>query len=168
MFQLEGIVLLVYLANWVSPATIKCVGMSTLFNPELIQLRRLFGDGIKDFFQNKDEDLDNAFLNEDVQRELASDCGCDHLMDMLSLYVNDTIPKGMKTEDAPSGLGQMGQLMSSLYRKMDMCWSELGCSHNTRLTLQEYADKKGGWDNKALGESDILFDALELFFSKIK
>nr|XP_056700811.1 interleukin-10 [Euleptes europaea] len=131
---------------------------------KLRELRVTF-NGIKDYFQSRDDELDIMLLNEDLLQEFKEYLGCQSVAEMIQFYLDDVFLKASNTSKSiKQHVDCVGNMLLHLRQTLKRCHRYLICEKKSKTikNIKETYEKlqeKGIY--KAMGEFDIFINYIE-------
>uniref|UniRef100_A0A669QGG9 Interleukin family protein n=1 Tax=Phasianus colchicus TaxID=9054 RepID=A0A669QGG9_PHACC len=140
-----------------------CLHFSELLPVWLRELRVKFEE-IKDYFQSRDDELSVQLLSSELLDEFKGNFGCQSVSEMLHFYIDDVLPRAMKTSTShQQSMTDLGDMLLSLKMTMRRCHSWGSCTaraaDESRADFHLQMDESGIY--KAMGEFDIFINYIE-------
>ncbi|XP_031461827.1 interleukin-10 [Phasianus colchicus] len=141
-----------------------CLHFSELLPVWLRELRVKFEE-IKDYFQSRDDELSVQLLSSELLDEFKGNFGCQSVSEMLHFYIDDVLPRAMKTSTShQQSMTDLGDMLLSLKMTMRRCHHFFTCEKRGKAIKQiketfEKMDESGIY--KAMGEFDIFINYIE-------
>ncbi|XP_007437603.1 interleukin-10 [Python bivittatus] len=131
----------------------------------LRELRVTFNK-IKDYFQDRDSELDTMLLKEDLLEDFKSYLGCQSVAEMIHFYLEDVLPKVTTDNPVKQNVGFLGSMLLDLSQTIKRCHRFFICERKSKIvkTIKDTYEKlqdKGIY--KAIGEFDIFVDYIEQY-----
>ncbi|XP_051852719.1 interleukin-10 [Antechinus flavipes] len=145
-----------------------CTSFSTTL-PILLRELRIGFEGVKGYFQSKDELLSVRLLDESLQNDFKSYLGCQALLDMIKFYLDDVIPQAENETEIKNSVVSLKDKLIGLQRTLRQCHKFLPCevqSNAVQKIKNDYKRLNGNAVLKAMGEFDTFINYMEAFLIK--
>ncbi|XP_063156152.1 interleukin-10 [Candoia aspera] len=131
----------------------------------LRELRITFNK-IKDYFQDRDSELDTMLLKEDLLEDFKSYLGCQSVAEMIHFYLEDVLSKVATDNPVKQDVDFLGNILLDLRQTIKRCHRFFICERKNKTVkaikdTYEKLQDKGIY--KAIGEFDIFVDYIEQY-----
>ncbi|XP_070797207.1 interleukin-10 [Pituophis catenifer annectens] len=144
---------------------IDCGHFSNNLPLRLRELRATFNK-IKDYFQDRDSELDTVLLKQDLLEDFKSYLGCQSVAEMIHFYLEDVLPKVTTDNPVKQDVDFLGNMLLDLRQLIKRCHRFFICERKNKTVkavkdTYEKLQDKGIY--KAIGEFDIFVDYIEQY-----
>ncbi|XP_006267889.2 interleukin-10 [Alligator mississippiensis] len=120
---------------------------------------------VKNFFQDKDDELDILLLQDELLKDFKGQLGCQSVSEMIQFYLEEVLPKAEGSDQSiERHVDTIGNKLLDLRHTLKRCHRFLPCEKRSQTVKQiketyKTLHKKGMY--KAMGEFDIFIDYIE-------